>query len=324
MFLGIAIGDALGKPVEMMKIDKIAKKHGRVTTYLPCDGHKFFDGHPLGSITDDTILSQAVAESLIETGDIDSSLDVQARRYAEALDHAMGGWGRTTKNALKRLKKGVHWSESGKTDDPKCGTGNGIAMKALPLGAYFAVRGEDILRKSMADIALMTHYTRMAVASNLVMALAGAYALKLPTDQIIKDREWICGKFKAFAEHAEKRDYYGNDTEDKLSTQFEKLKAMPDATPQQIVDTFGAGGCYIMWSVPFTLAFWLRNPSSIETVYDLASAGGDTDSNCSMGAGLVGAVSGEGVFPKELVDGLTVKDDILDLADRFCDRFGIK
>ena len=42
MFLGIAIGDALGKPVEMFKIAKIAKLHGRVTKYLPCDGHKFF------------------------------------------------------------------------------------------------------------------------------------------------------------------------------------------------------------------------------------------------------------------------------------------
>jgi ADP-ribosylglycohydrolase len=320
MFLGIAIGDALGKPIEMWKIDKIAKVHGRVTDYKSCEGHKFFDGHPVGSITDDTILSQAVAEALIKG---EENLELHGAAHGEALNHAMGGWGGTTKDSLRRLQKGVPWSESGKTANPKRGTGNGVAMKVLPYGAYCAAMGKEPRSDFLEDLSLMTHYTKMGIASGFVMATAALHALSwegTPTDtniHVLVDRMLSAA---LDAEHANRK---GNETEEKLSSAIEKLYDWKNLTPEKIVEEFGAGGCYIMWSVPFTLAFWMRNPASIETVYDLASAGGDTDSNCSMGAGLVGAVAGEGVFPQHLLEGLTVRGEMIDLADRFCDRFGI-
>ena len=63
MFLGIAIGDALGMPVETMTLEKIAKKFGRVNRYIRPDGHKWYNGQPAGTWTDDTQLSLAIAES---------------------------------------------------------------------------------------------------------------------------------------------------------------------------------------------------------------------------------------------------------------------
>lgn len=320
MFLGIAVGDALGKPVEMWKIDKIAKVHGRVTKYHSCDGHKFFDGHEVGTITDDTILSMAVAKALIEGGE---DMEVHAKYHALALDHAMGGWGNTTKEALRKLKNGVSWSESGKNEGKMRGTGNGVAMKVLPYAAYCVANKVDIHTKFLEDLALMTHYTDMGIASGAAMVRAGEMALEWSADFIVQNRAAVASNIVNSALWGEVVSDKANVVEEKLSDDLATLYHNVMMTPEEIVKTFGAGSCYIKHSIPFTLAFWLRNPGSIETVYDLASAGGDTDSNCSMGAGLVGAVSGERIFPAELTDNLKVKDEILDLADRFCDRFAI-
>lgn len=65
----------------------------------------------------------------------------------------------------------------------------------------------------------------------------------------------------------------------------------------------------------------MRNPNSIESLYDCVSAGGDTDTNGSMLASLLGALHGQSIFPKHLVDGLKNKDEILDLADQFYEKF---
>lgn len=50
-FLGTAIGDSLGMPVETFSAERIAKDYGRVTEYLVPDGHKWFDGRKAGTWT---------------------------------------------------------------------------------------------------------------------------------------------------------------------------------------------------------------------------------------------------------------------------------
>jgi ADP-ribosylglycohydrolase len=63
----------------------------------------------------------------------------------------------------------------------------------------------------------------------------------------------------------------------------------------------------------------VRNPHSIDSLYDCVSAGGDTDSNGSMLASLLGALHGAAIFPKDLVDDLLPRATVLDVAHRFCD-----
>lgn len=148
MFLGTAVGDALGMPVEGWSADKIKETHGRVTSYLDPKGHKWFDGMKAGTTTDDTQLTLTVAEALIEGGGID--LDTQVKHHVKAFKTHTSGWGRTTKEAIEKLANGVHWSESGsysptETDEgvkkpgPR-GFGNGVAMKAGPIGVYLSAR----------------------------------------------------------------------------------------------------------------------------------------------------------------------------------------
>ena len=90
---------------------------------------------------------------------------------------------------------------------------------------------------------------------------------------------------------------------------------------KEISDAFGQGTSYVYNSLPFSYAFFLKAPDSIETLYEVVSAGGDTDSNGSIVGGMRGALNGRKIFPQHLIDGLWQKDLILETAKRFCERF---
>src|SRR3989344_5523801 len=106
MFLGVAIGDALGMPVETFSAEKIASKYGRVTDYLRADGQKWLGDRAAGTWTDDTQLTLVVAESLIRCQGID--LDVVAQCHLEQWEKDGDlGFGGTTREALKKLKNGM-------------------------------------------------------------------------------------------------------------------------------------------------------------------------------------------------------------------------
>lgn len=62
---GVAIGDALGAPLEFMNKDEIARKHGRVTEMI---GGGWLNVKP-GEITDDTQMTMAVADGIVKNPD---------------------------------------------------------------------------------------------------------------------------------------------------------------------------------------------------------------------------------------------------------------
>jgi ADP-ribosylglycohydrolase len=60
VLLGLACGDALGRPVEFNSPHRIQDEHGRVTEMLADGTHR----KPAGTITDDTELALCIARSL--------------------------------------------------------------------------------------------------------------------------------------------------------------------------------------------------------------------------------------------------------------------
>jgi ADP-ribosyl-[dinitrogen reductase] hydrolase len=62
VMLGLACGDALGRPVEFKRGAEIEKKHGRLTEMLG-DGTW---GQPPGTLTDDTDQALCIARSIAE------------------------------------------------------------------------------------------------------------------------------------------------------------------------------------------------------------------------------------------------------------------
>ena len=327
MFLGIAIGDALGKPTESNTQEGILKRYGRITDYLDCSSHKYFDDDHRGTTTDDWQLTKATAEGIIQTGCVD--LNAIAAWHVEEYKNSVRGWGKTTKEAVARLASGVPWTTSGKTKEPKRGTGNGIPMKIAPLGAFMAITNpqcdEPAWTQSVEDIenyTRMTHNARMAVQSGLCQAFAIFKCLTSdPKDFRVESfincvvGAALMGKDQRFRKSPDEGD-------DDLHARMKLLYQHEEYDDNKIVTDF-RGSCYIYDSLPFTYMFFVRNPLTVESLYDVVSAGGDTDSNGSMLAGLLGALHGASIFPRNLVDGLKEKDVVADVASRFCDKLNV-
>ena len=322
-FLGTAIGDALGKPVECETPARIAEKFGRVETYLDCSNHKYFQNDDKGTTTDDWQLTKAIAKAFITTGKFD--LDEIAKEHVEEFKVSVRGWGGSTRESVQRISEGVHWGESGKTTEPNRGTGNGICMKVAPVGIYMGLVNPDLNPelweqhiKNIIGVSAMTHRTAIAVASGICHSLAILKCFMTdPNEEFHKKLfvQTICGG--AIMGNS----YFPTTLKDNIKNRFEMLSK--DYTPEEIMDPalFGGGSCYVYDSLPFTYAFFLRNPNSITSLFDCINAGGDTDTNGSMIGGMLGALHGMSIFPKHLVDGLKCKDEVMEISDQFYDKF---
>ena len=324
MFLGTAIGDALGMPVETFAPDRIKEVYpetkGTVTEYLVPHGHKWFDGREAGTWTDDTQLTLAVAESLIEAG---LDMDAQVKKHIEAFNESTSAWGGTTRKAVRNLCNGASWEKSGLWKDRK-GRGNGVAMKIAPLAAYvrFAINHADdvdAVKKVFTfvrNFTVMTHCTEMAVCASFAQLVALYTCLGEKVD------------VEKLPLHIKQAGYRGREyanlvgESDDICQQLELLANHDGYNDERIIKEFGGGNCYCYNSIPFSLMFFLRKPHSIEALYDVVSAGGDADTNGAMVGALLGALNGVEIFPEHLISGLDQADKIISVADRFYECIG--
>jgi ADP-ribosylglycohydrolase len=317
LFLGCFIGDCLGAPVESFSQKEIQEKYGRLTTFVKPEYHKWFKNQQACTPTDDWQLSKAVAEALLDRYPL--NLDNQARYHVEAMKESTSGWGRSTSESVMRLSKGASWKLSGQ----KMGVGNGVAMKIAPVGALAATQ-RHIPQKydSFAiKLAQMTHKTSLACSSALVHMLAVRdcfWTNKLNTGLFIKN---VCDNAKFVEENCKK--FKGDTITDKLSDRLVELSNHKEYDTERIVKDFGAGSCYVYNSLPFTYMFFVKNPHSIESLYDVINAGGDTDTNGSILGAMLGALNGTKIFPQELIESIPKEyyDEVMDLANRFADKF---
>lgn len=327
MFLLGAIGDALGCPVETESEEEIARR-GRITDYLDPKGHKWYDRWCKGHWSDDTQLTLPIAESLAIYKRI--YMEDLAARHLLASHETMVGWGGSTREATARLQSGIHWSAAGTTafSGTKRGKGNGVAMKVAPIGAWiFATRGKDPnaiyrLKEAVRNVAIMTHATDMAIASALAQVAAIQACLSGAWCREFADRVTLAA---AVGERSIGllRDH---DETDILSERLGKLRMFEHCgklSNAKIREFFGDGSLYVYESLPVAYAIFLGNVRSIETLYDAVAFGGDTDTVASIVGTLLGALNGTKIIPEHLLNGLWRRERIFDVANKFCDAFGI-
>lgn len=101
VILGLACGDALGRPVEFKSATAIADQHGTLTEMLGHGTH----GQPAGTITDDTELALCIARSLVECETFDGQ-DV-AERFSEWYENGPFDIGLMTADALREYGRGT-------------------------------------------------------------------------------------------------------------------------------------------------------------------------------------------------------------------------
>jgi len=176
---GLAIGDALGMPSQMMSRPEVLHRFGRrgVVGFEPgAADHPLAAGRPAGSVTDDTDQALLLARMLVAgAGHVDATEFAGELLAWEARMRASGSLdllGPSTRAALARLQAGAPAAESG-----RYGATNGAAMRVAGVGILMPADDLAALVDRVAETALVSHNTGVAIAGAAAVAAAVSAAL---------------------------------------------------------------------------------------------------------------------------------------------------
>jgi ADP-ribosylglycohydrolase len=281
---GLAIGDALGMPFETESplATRLASWNGE---YQSSTYHRLRPGQ----FTDDTQMSLALAETILENKFYEPS--VAAKKYlAWFTSGDCRGIGTSTRQAMSNLAQGKTWEASGIEQ----AQGNGTAMRAAPIGAH-QNRGAERLRAS-------AHWARIdaGITHNSDEAREGSAAMAVATSHLCAG-----GKkdslLTTVLQHVQKsrvrsalEDVYrairrGDSIGDFLKTREWLLSGV---------------GPHVVQSVPAAFTMFLYSENFEDTVRNAIRMGGDTDSVAAMAGALAGSYYGIEGIPDSLLDPL--------------------
>ncbi len=305
---GLAIGDALGMPTQMMSREGIKARYGRISGFEPADAdHPLAAGMVAGSITDDTEQALLLARLLARNaGRVDASELAQALIAWENAMRARGSidlLGPSTKRAVGAALDGVPVDEAG-----RFGTTNGASMRAAPIGIVVRSTDLDALVERVVEASSVTHNTGVAIAGASAIAAAVSAGLDGAT---VRDSLPIAIRAAAIGRS---RGYWVAAAD--VSRRIEWAIGLADARDPErsiddIVELVGTS-LATQESVPTAFAILALFPDDPwRAVLTAASVGGDTDTIAAM----VGAVSGAcgGAFPQDAIETVRTVND-LDLA----------
>ena len=295
-FLGCALGDAIGRPFEMMSATDSRLGSG-LGALLARSGRLSF--------SDDTQMMTSVAESLVRVGFI-SGTDVMAA-LAENYDPARG-YGHGMRRALEAFRSGQGASAASTTwVEGSKGSGGAVRVVAVACAHHHDV---PTLAALAEEVAGLTHAHPVGRAGAVAHALALADALRASGGP--PDISKITG---ALLEH---RLVSNTAFAAKLARLDELLCA--DADGQAAVHVLG-NGLLADEAVPLALFSFLRwAPDFASVVRNTVLCGGDTDTIAAMSGALCGALVGESGLPagwvERLENGPKGADYVRALADR--------
>lgn len=273
--IGGAIGDAYGSYFE-----NIVEEEQNAVFYLFGKSEK---PEPVWQITDDTQLTLATCEAIIEDKSLNPS--TFAEQYLKLFRaRKLTGLGSSTLKALQELNVGGHWSQVGRRGE--FAAGNGAAMRIAPLAFC-----ENISKSEIRDICLITH--------NNDEAYVGAYAIFIAIKAILNS-EWTGSEnlIEIVIEQIQ---------DSRVRDRLIEIRSIEDL---QTIGDFGNSG-YVVDSVPLAIAGAnMINHSSVASIFEeLIEIGGDTDTNCSMCGQILGTLIGKDNLPKDLIKKLKSLDD---------------
>ncbi|MBN1322721.1 MAG: ADP-ribosylglycohydrolase family protein [Methanotrichaceae archaeon] len=274
--LGLAVGDALGMPVEGLDEAEIECRFGRVTEMMAAEEGHFHFGLKAGQYTDDTEETIILAKSMIEAQGF--SCDHFSQRladwgssWASGLDR---GVGLATRSSVEALIAGCSWRETG-SPIPTCGS----AMRVAPIGLVYHCNLDIVAR--YADLQSLPTHTSTSSRAGAVAVAAGV-ALSLQGWKPLATIE----KASALAGRVDvEMGARLRMTVDLLEEDEEVARRVLGSSPAAVE------------TVPAAFYYFLKFPPE-EAVTCAASGGGDSDSIAAIAGALAGAASGSGWIPE--------------------------
>ena len=279
--LGCFLGDAFGAGFEGMTPGRVRFHIGNLS--------KTFTRY----YTDDTDMTLALAESLIQCGQIDPE-DV-AKQFSLRCDltrrYAAG-----TINAVLALRAGLKWHEVARIVFENGSFGNGAAMRVSPIGLFYH---QDLttLQEAAVKQANITHVHPLGQWGAVMQACSVGLAV------VQSPKEPFEGE--AVIVHLREVLWQGPIEYVKALNKIEGMLAHKGKLgAQQIMQSLG-NGVEAHLSVPSACYIALTYSQDFcDAVRAAISLGGDTDTIAGMVGAIVGAHVGEKRLPAEWVDQL--------------------
>ncbi len=296
--LGLAVGDALGMPVEFRSAQELKKRYGRVTEMM--DGERL----KAGQFTDDTLMTVATLESILAQKRVDPE-DLARRFLAWYESGDLRGIGGTTRQALLALKYGKTWRQSGLKS--KFAAGNGTAMRIAPVGLLHW-NDPDALRADCEAASLITHRNSEAVAGSraVAFAVAGLVSRRLACPSLMREAAAFVGPSEVG------------------SNLLKANRLLAQGKPVEFaLFALGTGG-YVVETVASAFYCFCASPGDFEqTVINAVMGGDDTDTTACVAGALSGAYNGVEAIPERWLAVLEERPHLGTLArDLFHLAFG--
>ena len=320
-FLGMAIGEALGAPLEGLTPEEIESKAGRVTGFVQASRTQ--PSHRARRMRralyeDETQVALAVSEALVRRGGFDANVfKGQLEELGRPIEGNIFGCFRNPRRnfraAVRRMLAGEDWKACGVST-----AGSGAASRGIPLGAWFREDPEG-RTKACIEAALLTHLDPRACAATAT--IADLVALALVTDPDAMEPKDFVEAAIAGARRAE--DLLESEYASVLRPGYEHalhqfsecLALLNEILDLDVDEAFGriVATAADKGSRPITLAtrgfsltavitaiyFFLTGHDSFEeTVLDTVCEGGSTDTLGCLVGGLCGALQGEAKIPE--------------------------
>ncbi len=298
VLFGVAVGDALGVPVEFRSRDELQKD--------PVTGMGGYGTHnqPPGTWSDDSSLTFCLAEALTEGFD----LNVIGQNFVRW--HRKGYWsahgkifdiGGITWRALSRIHSGVAPEMAG--DDGDWSNGNGSLMRILPLLFYVAGKPPAERYRLTQQVSALTHrHVRSVISCFICLEFAGYIMNGADKNEAYTSlRSATPGMLESFGISMEEIKHF-----DRILR-----KNIFNLPPEQIVSDG-----FVVHTLEAALWCVMKTSSYSKAVLKAVNLGRDTDTTAAVAGGLAGLLYGYDSIPEEWISLLARRRDIENLAER--------
>jgi ADP-ribosylglycohydrolase len=233
--------------------------------------------------TDDTNMALSIYAMLRRYGAIDQ--DALAAHFARYYARERG-YGAGARHLLKAIRAGQGWRSAAQQLFGGGSYGNGGAMRSAPVGAYFAGAVPALLENARLA-AEITHAHPEGIAGALAVALAAGAAVQLQGRPKPSRPDFIAGWLAQVPEGA-------------VQAGCERARDLPPGlSVAQVVAALGNGRQVTAQDtvplVVYMAAEYLDDYE--EALWQVLSAGGDTDTTAAMVGGIVVSYTGAAAIP---------------------------
>lgn len=322
--MGVAVGDALGLPVQFQSRSKLAQHP--VTGMLPCD---LFES-PIGTWSDDTAMSLAMFESIKRLGRVDADdimknfvkwlYEDEFTANGECIDE-----GNTCYVAIKNYKEHGDIHTCGRTGE--YANGNGSLMRTLPVCLYYALKvhsgggnallveaSDGLVDQAISDIHLVSALTHNHLRACMACGLYffSVYAVLYEEGTLIERlQKGMDAGFKYYRACAGGDGFGSADENENELSHYGWFKDLADfaTLPESSIESTG----YVVDS--FEAAIWslITTDSYRDAMIKAVNLGDDTDTIAAIAGGLAGLYYGIEGIPEEWLAVLRRREWIEDM-----------